>query len=89
MNLTVRYELYDKVIRKNALRCAVELSCNHEAHEFFIVFTLCEKRGECNRGNWDREREREKQITQGWKWVNNDETESIKPFKDETESIKS
>lgn len=64
------------------MRRAVELSCNHEAHEFLIVFVLREECGECDRGK-SRSREgrgKKNKIAQGWKRVNNDETESIKIF---------
>jgi len=57
---------------------AVELSCNHEAHEFFVVFALCEERGEYDRSNRDWESgEGKNKIAQGWKQVNNDKNESI------------
>lgn len=39
MNLKVQYKLHDEV-RIREIRRAVELSCNYEAHEFFIVFAL-------------------------------------------------
>lgn len=47
-NLRVQYKLHDEIIR--GMRRAVELSCNHEEHKFFIVFVLREERGECDRG---------------------------------------